>query len=218
MRSKSTPPSTHNAVEVQGTKNRKPVLIVIAGPNGAGKTSLTEKVLSHSWIEDCVYINPDNIARDLFGDWNSPKSILQAAQHADALREECLQTRRSVAFESVLSTPSKVEYIRRAKEAGFFVRLFFVGTRHPTINAARVAQRVLEGGHDVPIHKIISRYSKSISNCLAVAILADRAYVYDNSVEQAMPRLLFKSKNGRVSKQYSKIESWATLILQSLSD
>ena len=51
----------------------KPVLIVIAGPNGSGKTTITTKILHHQWIEDAVYINPDQIAKDKFGDWNSPK-------------------------------------------------------------------------------------------------------------------------------------------------
>jgi predicted ABC-type ATPase len=197
-------------------ERRKPVLIVIAGPNGSGKTSLTEQVLSHSWIQDCVYINPDNIARDQFGDWNSPTATLQAAQYADRLRWECLEQKRSLAFESVLSAVDKVAFIQTAKEKGFFIRLFFVGTKHPAINAARVAQRVLEGGHDVPIPKIISRYSKSISNCLAVTMLADRAYIYDNSVEQAVPRLLFKCKNAQVAKVYSKVEDWAALILENI--
>lgn len=79
----------------------------------------------------------------------------------------------------------KVDYIIRAKEAGFFIRLFFVSTESPTINAKRVANRVLNGGHDVPIPKIISRYDKSIANCIAIAPYVDRLYVYDNSIEDA---------------------------------
>lgn len=51
---------------------QQPTLIVVAGPNGAGKTSLTEEVLRHQWFEGCVYVNPDQIAQERFGDWNSP--------------------------------------------------------------------------------------------------------------------------------------------------
>lgn len=79
----------------------------------------------------------------------------------------------------------KVDYIIRAKEAGFFIRLFFVSTESPTINAKRVANRVLNSGHDVPIPKIISRYDKSIANCIAIAPYIDRLYAYDNSIEDA---------------------------------
>ena len=50
-------------------KIHKPVLIVIAGPNGSGKTTITSRVLHHEWLEDSIYINPDNIAQNMFGDW-----------------------------------------------------------------------------------------------------------------------------------------------------
>ena len=72
------------------------------------------------------------------------------------------------------------------------MRLFFVGTNNPSINASRVAKRVMEGGHSVPIEKIISRYYKSISNCVAVSKFVDRTYVYDNSVDNREAMILFR--------------------------
>lgn len=48
--------------------NKKPILIVIAGPNGAGKTSITSKILKHEWLEDAVYINPNIVAQEIFGE------------------------------------------------------------------------------------------------------------------------------------------------------
>lgn len=50
------------------TTIHKPVLIVIAGPNGSGKTTITTQILQHEWMENAVYINPDQIAKDKFGD------------------------------------------------------------------------------------------------------------------------------------------------------
>ncbi len=132
------------------TSEHKPVLIVIAGPNGSGKTSVTSKILHHEWLEDSEYINPDNVARDVFGDWNNQESVLKAANYCNEWRERCLAERKSHIFETVMSAADKVDYILRAKEAGFFIRLFFVSTESPTINAKRVANRVLNGGHDVP--------------------------------------------------------------------
>lgn len=195
---------------------RRPTLIVIAGPNGSGKTSLTTKILDHRWLNGCVYINPDNIARDIYGDWNAQEAVLSAAKHAQAERERCLASRLSLAFESVLSASDKVDFIVRAKEAGYFVRLFFVGTESPAINAGRVAQRVMEGGHDVPIPKIIARYAKSIANCATVAGVADRAYVYDNSVDGHDPTLLFRAENGGMAKVYENVPTWAQIIAETL--
>lgn len=102
----------------------RPVLIVIAGPNGSGKTSVTSKILHHEWLEDSEYINPDNVARDVFGDWNNQESILKAVNNCNEWRERCLAERKSHIFETVMSATDKVDYILRAKEAGFFIRLF----------------------------------------------------------------------------------------------
>ena len=57
-------------------ESQKPKLIVVAGPNGSGKTTITDKLLRHEWMEDCVYINPDFIAQQEFGNWNSPDLII----------------------------------------------------------------------------------------------------------------------------------------------
>ena len=56
-------------------KNHKPIFIVIAGPNGSRKTTITSKVLHHEWLEDAIYVNPDQIAQDKFGNWNDQKTI-----------------------------------------------------------------------------------------------------------------------------------------------
>lgn len=188
----------------------KPVLIVIAGPNGSGKTSVTSKILHHEWMEDAVYINPDIIAQEKFGNWNSKEAVMQSVEYCEKLREECLIRHKSLIFETVLSVEDKIDYILRAKKAGFFIRFFFVCTNHPAINAARIARRVMEGGHDVPITKIISRYDKSIANCCVVSEIADRTYLYDNSIENADVKLLFRLSDGVLVKQYvDEIPRWA---------
>jgi predicted ABC-type ATPase len=192
----------------------RPRLIVVAGPNGAGKTSITEAVLRHQWMQGCEYINPDNIARDQFGDWNSLDAVLKAANLAAERRENCLRQRTDLAFETVLSSPDKVDFVLRAAQAGFFVRLFFVGTRDATINAARIARRVMEGGHEVPIGKIISRFGKSIANCAQLASVVDRLYVYDNSVDNASPQLCFRASEGQLNKSYLPVPDWAQSIFE----
>lgn len=143
----------------------QPVLIVVAGPNGSGKTTLTTRLKQDHWSDGVEYLNPDDIARDRFGDWNSPEAVLAAARWTEARREELLRSRSSIAFETVLSAPDKLKFIERAKAAGYFVRAFFVGTIDPSINAARIAARMMKGGHQVPIEKIVSRYVDPSRTC-----------------------------------------------------
>lgn len=189
-------------------------MIVIAGPNGSGKTSVTQKFLHHEWAEGTLYINPDEVARDIFGDWNSTEAVMKAARYCADLREDCLRNQKSFVFETVMSAEDKVDFIIRAKQAGFFIRLFFISTAHPSINAARIANRVMKGGHDVPISKIISRYYKSIANCKTVAPVVDRLYLYDNSLDGQDAKLLFRLVNGKVKKIYATtIPEWAKILL-----
>lgn len=80
----------HNTTKM---RELRPVLCVVAGPNGSGKTSTTEKLLANEWTADSLYINPDNIAQEEFGDWNSQDAVLKAAQKATQLRYDCLESR-----------------------------------------------------------------------------------------------------------------------------
>ena len=120
-------------------------------------------------------------------------------------------------FETVLSAPDKLTFVEKAKAAGYFIRLFFIGTDNPQINASRIARRVMNGGHDVPIPKIINRYYKSIANCSLLVPIVDRLYVYDNSIENTFPELLFRAVDGQLAKQYTDLHDWSEIIFRAVS-
>jgi predicted ABC-type ATPase len=185
-----------------------PVLLVIAGPNGSGKTTVTVRLRADQWSEGVEYLNPDDVARDRFGDWNSPGATLEAARWTTARREELLASQKGIAFETVFSTDDKLDFVARAKAAGYFVRVFFIGTSDPRINAARVAGRVMAGGHTVPIEKIISRYGKSMANLAGAIDIADRVYIYDNSIDEVEARLCARTTDGLLRKVYGPLPEW----------
>jgi predicted ABC-type ATPase len=193
-----------------------PVLLVIAGPNGAGKTTVTTRLRSERWSHGVEYLNPDDVARDRFGDWNSPTATLEAARWTTARREELLAARRGIAFETVFSAPDKVDFVARAKAAGYFVRVFFIGTSNPRINAARVADRVLQGGHTVPVEKIISRYGRSMVQLADAIEIADRVYVYDNSIDDRDALLCARTRDGELRKVYAPLPPWVAAAVESL--
>lgn len=202
---------------MEGTKRKmRPVLLVIAGPNGSGKTTITRRLQQDHWSEGVEYLNPDDIAQERFGGWNDGNAIKKAAEWTGQRREELLAKHKGIAFETVFSTPEKLDFLMRAKIEGYFVRVFFVSTESPTINAARVADRVMRGGHDVPISKIISRYTKSMDNILSAMQIADRVYLYDNSVDNQDALLSARTENGLLRKVYGPASGWVHGMIQDL--
>ena len=193
---------------------KKPVMCIVAGPNGSGKTTTTEQLLKNEWGADSLYINPDNIAKDIYGDWNSTEAVLKAAQKATEQRYECLNNGTDFVFETVFSSAEKMEFVQKAKDAGFFIRIFYVCTESPLINIIRIAQRYLNGGHEVPISKTISRYYSSLENISKAIKIANRVYLYDNSVENAAPKLILRTVDGIIAKQYTDdLPDWVRAIL-----
>ena len=186
------------------------MLCVVAGPNGSGKTSTTEKLLANEWTADSIYINPDIIAQEQFGGWNSQEAVLKAAKEATRLRYQCLNERKNFVFETVFSSQEKLDFLHKAKEADFFIRFFYVCTENPEINVLRITQRYLNGGHEVPISKIIDRYYKSLGLAAQAIPFVDRAYIYDNSRNNELPTLLYRTIDGKVLKKYvDNIALWA---------
>ena len=197
------------------TMNKKPVLCIVAGPNGSGKTTTTEQLLKNEWGADSFYINPDNIAKEVFGDWNSSDAVLKAARKATEMRYECLEKGMDFVFETVFSSEEKLDFLRKAKEAGFFIRIFYVCTESPLININRIAQRYLNGGHEVPISKTISRYFGSLKNMVEAIRIADRVYLYDNSIENSVPRLILRTSDGIIAKQYTdNLPEWVKAVIR----
>lgn len=170
--------------------------------------------MHNEWAENSIYINPDNIAQEQFGDWNSPSAVLKAAELATQMRYDCLRQKKDFVFETVFSSEEKVKFVEQAKSEGFFIRIFFVCTENPEINVKRITRRYLNGGHEVPISKIVSRYYKSLLNIGKVIPLVDRVYVYDNSVEDQMPKLLYRTVDGQLFKKYVEdIPEWAKVLI-----
>jgi predicted ABC-type ATPase len=56
----------------------------------------------------------------------------------------------SFAFETTLSGLGYVQRIRKWKEQGYRIKIFFVGLSDVELSIERVAQRVSLGGHNIP--------------------------------------------------------------------
>ncbi|MCK1326694.1 zeta toxin family protein [Bradyrhizobium sp. 156] len=162
-------------------------MLMVAGPNGAGKTTLTT-ALRGKRIDFGVYVNPDDIAGTLSGSYE--ERVRKAQALADEQRDRCLKELKSFSFETVMSHPSKIDLLSRAKKLGFKTIMYFVGTDDPSTNIERVAARVQQGGHDVPSNKVVERWARTMENLGRAMEVADTSYIFDNSSIDVGPRLI----------------------------
>lgn len=100
---------------------------------------------------------------------------------ADFLIKQLIDQKISFSYETVMSHPSKIEVLKRAKQSGFKSYLYYINTIDPEINITRVKNRIEKGGHDVPPLKIESRYYRSLDNLYDAVKNANRAFIIDNS-------------------------------------
>lgn len=107
-----------------------------------------------------------------------------ASVAADFIRHKLLETSTSFTFETVMSSPDKVAFLKKAQQHGFRTYLYYITTEDPIINISRVQHRVKMGGHNVPTDKIISRYQRSLDLLYDAVRYSNRAYIFDNSGSQ----------------------------------
>jgi predicted ABC-type ATPase len=155
-------------------------LRLVAGPNGAGKSTFTEEIVTKH-VNLGVYINPDEIAKTLTGD--EIFRAKEAQQIAKQQREQLLGEGQSMTYESVMSHPSHLDFLKRAKEADYKTYLYFIGVESPSISEDRVKEREKSGGHGVPQEKIAPRYDRTMGQLRKACLQVDRAYVFDNSLQ-----------------------------------
>lgn len=182
-----------------------PQLWVFAGPNGAGKSTLVSR---HGVADRLPVVNPDNIAQQISPGHHGETSVMiQAGRIALAERQRLLAERRSFAFETTLTGRGELALMTEAKRQGYKVNLVFVGVRGVEHSRSRVALRVREGGHPVPVADILRRFDRSQKNLAPAIRLSDRAYVLDNS--RSRPRLILKIEQGQTKTISRNVPEWA---------
>jgi predicted ABC-type ATPase len=186
----------------------QPQIITIAGPNGAGKSTITQRFRDNNLLPN-NYINPDEIVLNMTEIIDPIERVYAAARAADRQRQELLLARESMAFETVMSHPSKIEFMRSAREAGYRVTLIFVGVASAEISILRVKQRVANGGHDVPRQKIIERYDRVMALLPQAIQAVDRALLFDNSDDLQAAKLIAEFRDGKQVCGVADAPQWA---------
>ena len=167
-------------------------IVIIAGPNGAGKTTFAREFLPNE--AGCpVFVNADLIAAGIAPfqpetvAFRAGRLMLQELARHSA---EC----QSFAFETKLSGRSYAVMIDRWREQGYIVKLIFLSLASSEEAVARVAIRVRQGGHNIPVKTIIRRFEAGLMHFRETySSRVDFWQLYDNS--GAVPLLLEEGRN-----------------------
>jgi predicted ABC-type ATPase len=172
---------------------RRPVCFVIAGPNGAGKTTYALRYLAK--VAKCMeFINADLIAHGL-SPLRMEKAMAEAGRMVLGKMQELASKRADFAFETTLAGRSHAVFLQELKRMGYRIELHYLWIPSAAFSARRVAARVAQGGHNVPLPVIKRRYGKSLANLYRLYMpLADFVSLMDNSLEA--PRVIAERQPG----------------------
>jgi predicted ABC-type ATPase len=166
-----------------------PNLYIIAGCNGAGKTTASFTILPE--MLNCKeFVNADSIAAGL-SPFN-PESVPIVAGRIMLMRiNELLRAGVDFAFETTLATRSYVSLVTTARQAGYKVKLLFIWLDSSYTAVQRVADRVAEGGHDIPKDVIERRYFRGIFNLINLYIPVCDSWIVVNN-KNVVPEIIAK--------------------------
>lgn len=123
-------------------------LYIIAGCNGAGKTTASNTILPKSLLVK-EFVNADEIAKGL-SPFNPEGVAIEAGRLMLKRIEELLNAEESFSIETTLATKSYVNLVKRAHEKGYVVHVLFFWLDSIELAKMRVADRVANGGHNIP--------------------------------------------------------------------
>ena len=187
-------------------------LWLLTGGNGAGKSTFYRLFLATKGIH-CV--NADLIAKKINPE-NPEKVSYEAASLAMRLLEELLYQGTSFCYETVFSHPSKIDLVATSKTLGYQIILVYIHLDTPTLNEARVSQRVAAGGHSVPAEKIRSRIPRTMKNIASVLPLVNEARLLNNSFLKSYFQQVAIVREGMREMVITPLPSWAEEILREI--
>ncbi|MDN5850933.1 MAG: zeta toxin family protein [Gammaproteobacteria bacterium] len=155
-------------------------VLIIAGPNGAGKTTFANEFLPQE--AGCpVFINADLIAAGI-SPFDADREGIQAGRLMLNEISRHFAARESFAFETTLAGRGYARLIPQWRAAGYKAKLLFLRLNNPEEAIARVAERVRQGGHDIPEAVIRRRFHAGWKNLKTIYTpIVDYWAIYDNS-------------------------------------
>ena len=163
-----------------------PTCWIIAGPNGAGKTTFALEYLPE--VAECThFVNADLIAAGLSPLVPERKLVAASRIFLNEI-EEKISRRENFAFETTLSGRSYLRLVNRLQRDDWLVELIYLALPNAGMSKMRVAERVMHGGHNIPLRDIERRFSRSLGNLFQVfSHKVDRCICFMNDGEMPIP-------------------------------
>ncbi len=148
-------------------------LTVIAGIDGTGKSSF-RGVLEGQGTEMGIIIDPDAIAQK--------NGFNETATGRQALREieTALENGSSFTQETTLSGHRIIKTLKKAKERGYYITLYYIGLNTKYESIYRIANRVRKGVHDIHPDDVARRFKKRFDDLDKAIPYCDKVVFYDN--------------------------------------
>jgi predicted ABC-type ATPase len=157
-----------------------PYVVILAGPNGAGKSTSAPTVIDQLMAVG-AFVNADTIARGLSA-FDVEGVAFQAGRIMLERLEELAAQRADFAFETTLASRTFAPFIRKLRDAGYYVQVVYVWLNSADLCIERVKGRAQTGGHFVEEAIVRRRYERSLRNFFNLyQPLVDDWRVYDNS-------------------------------------
>ena len=174
------------------------IYTIIGGVNGAGKSSLTGSLRAER-TDLGIVVDPDQLTAQCGGD------EYEGGKLAVRRIETALADGVNFTQETTLSGGYSKRLCRRAKQAGYFIRLYYVGVSSAEESLLRIENRVRKGGHDIPVQDVRRRYEKRFADLAAVVPYCDEVHFYDN--ENGFQEVAFY-QNGTVFPLTDHLPQW----------
>ena len=140
-----------------------------------------------SYIGGMSFINVDNIAHDLNPERVDNSTNFEAGRIFLEQLDKMIEAEKDFAFETTLSGRFYIPKIRKWRNTGWSVVLYYLYLPSPAVSVSRVKERVSTGGHDIPMDAILRRYPRSLSNLFLYTDVCDMTLCFDNSGREPVP-------------------------------